>query len=87
MALGTAGVIEPTIFQKIKDEYADATGQQKYDASKAYSGQDGTLAYHVQEKLGMVGDTKRTKCYICGAPLSVDADRCAKCGSDVDIDY
>ncbi len=85
-ALGRAGLIDTHMMSSIREEYEEAQGK-KYDTSESYTMQDGTMSYHVRERLGMVGDTKRTKCYICGASLSEDAERCPKCGSDVDLDF
>ena len=81
MLAGTAGLIDHDIFVKVKEEGSEMTKQ--FDVGETYSGQDGTLSTWVQEELGMAGEAKGKKCYICGAPLPEGSVRCPKCGSDV----
>lgn len=78
---GQAGLIEPEIFSKIRAEYDDTI--KGFNTKESYTGQDGTLSTWVQEELGMIGESKGKKCYICGCSVAEGSDRCPKCGSDL----
>jgi Zn finger protein HypA/HybF involved in hydrogenase expression len=81
LILGRAGLIDPSVMSRIRDEYTQET--ESFDTGSAYTGQDGTLSSWVQEELGMAGEKKSTKCYICGSPVTEGISRCPKCGSDL----
>jgi hypothetical protein len=81
LILGKAGLIEPDIMAEIREQYRQET--EAFDTSETYTGQDGTLSSWAQEELGMIGESKAQKCYICGAPTSEGMSRCPKCGSDL----
>jgi hypothetical protein len=83
MALGKAGLIDESIVALVRDEYQQLSAD-SFDSSETYTGNDGTLAYHVQEALGMQGERTTFKCYICGISVPKGANKCPKCGSDLD---
>ncbi len=81
MLAGTAGLIDHDIFVKVKEEGSEMTKQ--FDVGKTYFGSRWYIIHLGSRRLGMAGEAKGKKCYICGAPLPEGSVRCPKCGSDV----
>jgi len=80
--LGRAGIVDSTLVQKVKEEFAD--DGEEFDVSTAYSIGKGIMANWVQEDLGVLDDGGGSKkCYICGTRVSDTMDKCPKCGSDL----
>ncbi|MCP4760566.1 MAG: hypothetical protein GY870_02220 [archaeon] len=79
--LSEAGLIEPTVIQKVKDEYSSE--DDFFDVNNAYGGMGTQMAGWVKEDLGINDEGVNRKCFICGTPVSNTQDRCPKCGSDL----
>lgn len=78
---GKAGLLDSDVLAQLRDEYQQAA--QGFNTKETYTSNDGTLAEWVQESLGMIGESKTKKCYICGSAVSEGTSRCPKCGSDL----